>query len=94
MPNIEIHGFKGNGGLAMRVEIRGLLTSKVPQTMTDVVFTIIPSEVKDSNGVPRPFIRVASTNKLDRKQVALLINKELKVDVEWLHLDGFFEGKG
>ncbi len=95
MPNIETHGFKGDNRPAMRVKIRDLLASKVPQKIPDVVFTIIHSEVRGAYGLlSRPFIRVASTDKSDRTQVALLINKELKVDVEWLHLDGFFEGKG
>jgi len=91
MPNIEIHGFRDGGQIA--AEVRSLIASQIPEVKDDFVTTVINSSVTDFHAVSRPFIRVASTNKKDRARVAKRINRELGLDVGWLLLDGFFEGK-
>jgi hypothetical protein len=91
MQNIEIHGFRDGGQIA--AEIRALINVKIPEIRDDFVTTVVPSLVTDWRAVRRPFIRIASTELKDRKRVARLINKELGLDVEWLQLDGFFEGR-
>jgi len=95
MPNIEIVGFRSLSGIT-EIKITKLICSKIPQVMEETVITVhhnsqvlgISEDIQE-----RPYIRVASTSKKDRK-AAELINKELGLDVEWLHLDGFYEGKG
>jgi hypothetical protein len=99
MPNIEIYGVKTEGGCESPAadvsrNIANLIEQNMPDIMTDVVITAIRSSVWNPKLGLRPFIRVTSTNKKDRVRVAKLINRELRIDVEWLHLDGFFEGKG
>ncbi len=92
MPNIELHGF-GRRGKAIEGTIFSLIEGKAPSiNINDVVVTIISSVVHDSKGRVRPFVRVASTDTRDRVRVARLILKNMELDVEWLHLDGFFEG--
>ena len=93
MPNIELHGF-GNKAEKIRGCIFILLEKKAPTVnIDDVVVTIVPSNVQNREGELRPYVRVASTNIADRTKVAHLIKKYIELDVEWLYLDGFFEGK-
>ena len=93
MPNIELHGF-GNKAENIRGCIFILIEKKAPTiNIDDVVVTIVPSNVQNKKGELRPYVRVASTNIADRSKVAHLIKKYMELDVEWLHLDMFFEGK-
>ncbi|HRY31266.1 MAG TPA: hypothetical protein P5328_02665 [Candidatus Paceibacterota bacterium] len=91
MPNIEIHGFRDGGQIA--AEIRALISARIPEVKDDFVTTVVPSKVTNWSVISRPFIRVASTNKKDLARVARRINLELGLDVEWLLLGAFFEGK-
>ena len=93
MPNIELHGF---GRLSKTTEtcIFTLIEKKEPDiNISDVVVTIVNSVVHNKERKSRPFVRVASTNEKDRTRVAMLINEFMGLDVEWLYLDEFFEGK-
>lgn len=93
MPSIEIHGLGPKPARAMRHDIVNVILTKAPKVKDDVVVSICPSEVKTVSKKNRPFIRVLSTSKKDRARVAKLINKALGIDVEWLRINGFYEGK-
>jgi hypothetical protein len=93
MPNIELHGFGNNVG-EVEICIWGLIHHYAPAIENDAVMTIIPSIVIDKEmGPSRPFVRVASTDQRDRIRVVKLINEKLGLDVEWLPLGGFYEGR-
>ena len=93
MPNIELHGF-GKEADPVMVCLWGIIHQIGPSVENDAVVTIVPSTVIDKRiGTPRPYVRVASTKKKDRIRVAMFINERLGLDVEWLHLNGFFEGR-
>ena len=91
MPNIELHGFEHDSETTRTCIF--VLIEKKAQTVNidDVVVTIIPSVVQNREGKSCPFVRVVSTNREDRR-VGRLIREYMGLDVEWLHLDGFFEG--
>jgi len=91
MPNIEIHGF--SEAIQKGAIIRRVIAECIPEIMDDVVITIVPSTVKDLHGNTKPFIRVLSPDHRDEVRVAMRINKELGLNVEWIKLGGFFEGK-
>lgn len=94
MPNIEVYGFEKLQWRELEGKIWDLIMRRAPMVKKDVVITFVTSWVRDEKRQERPFVRVASTDKTDRVRIARPINKELNLDVEWLHLDGFFEGKG
>ena len=92
MINIELYGFRY---LAENTKtcIFIVIGKKAPTVnIDDVVVTIVPSTVQNRKGKSRPFVRVASTNAGDL-EVAKIINEYMGLDVQWLHLDEFFEGK-
>jgi hypothetical protein len=67
----------------------------------DVVVTVCPTLVYDGHCLeggdvelhPRPFLRVYDSNAVRCQKIAEKLNKELRMDVEFLPLYGFFEGE-
>jgi hypothetical protein len=92
MPNIEIIGFENPQ--VIRAKIEELIRKSMCKVVENAITTIRDeSSAQDFNGKSKPYIRVSSTDKTHQDLVAAFINVELGLDVEWLHLDGFFEGK-
>ena len=89
MPNIEIVGYENPG--VVRRKIEDLIRQDFSKIVADVITTVHDSSPMDLNGKSKPYIRVSSTNKGDI-HLAGYINTQLRLDVEWLHLDAFFEG--
>ena len=92
MTNIELYGF-GQLSETTKTCIFTLIEKKALSIdINNVVVTTVFSVVDDKQGTLRPYVRVASLNEVDLR-VAQLINKHMGLNVQWLHLDGFFEGK-
>lgn len=87
MPNIEVYAFKKPKKIRDRVW--EIIETKFKGKLDDVVITTIRSTVRSRKSNYRPFIRVISND----RRIATTLNKILKLDVEWIRLDGFFEGK-
>ncbi len=93
MLEIELVGFVDED--AVHGKISALLKERFPLAAAEAVITIqqyIYHAVADLSGNEKSFVRVSSMDEKDRA-IAKTINEELGVNVKWLRLDAYFEGK-
>jgi len=102
MPNIEIYG---DGKLARSSEVRGSGKNTMNKVfdvlikpeehiedlvLKEVIVTIVESATRDITSTDKPFLRVYDSNPIRGQLVAELLNKEMKVDVEFIVLNRFY----
>ena len=87
MPNVEIHGLSSCAARELGVRI----FEKFQNTpfVDDLVVTIFPTEVFDSNGKVQPFLRLANTCQ-DGTPLIIQALQDLGLDVEHVKLEGFY----
>ena len=90
MPNIEIHGFENPEAGSVRCKIFNLFRDT--PYVGEMVVTIFPTDVKDSDGKDQPFIRLVNSGQ-EHTQEILKRLKTLRIDIEQLRLEAFFPAK-
>ncbi|MEK7181232.1 MAG: hypothetical protein AAB738_02780 [Patescibacteria group bacterium] len=92
MPNVKICGFSTPEAASLKGVVN-LVMERLGLT-NDAITSIIPMEAVscDKAQTPKPYICVCSTNRDEIFSIIKALGRAgLKVDVEWLVLDGFVE---
>ena len=90
MPNIMICGFPPKKAEGLREGIE--LTLRNIQLDNEGLTSIVDMETKSCDGTrsPMPYLRICSTDEDEIERIInALRNAGIKVDIEWLILDGF-----
>lgn len=87
MPNIEIHGLERIVARELKDTIFSLF--KPESYVDEMVVTIFPTEVRDKDNNDQPFLRLANSCQAHTKEILEGL-KALGLDIEHLHLEGFY----